>query len=250
VAVAALLVLTWAVLRSRERSPVAVASGAVAAGLYVARFASTGLVLFVPGFLPAAPVSAAGITGATRGRQAALAGAAVAVLAAVWLLQWRGQLLPQWGGRYVLLSGALLTVVGAVAFERRGGSPGVVAVVALALLVAVFSATWHAQRTRGVARAVAAVERVPGDVVVVSRIAHLGREGGAWYGNHRWLNANGDAGTSQAASIATLAGASRMDVVDLDQGQRPQDLQGWTLAGRRLIPYLGFHLVDTSYTRR
>jgi len=250
VVVAALLLFAWAVLHDKERSPLAVVRGAVATGLYLARFASTGLVLFVPGFFPAAPASAAGLTGASRGRQAAVAVAAVAVLPAVWLLEWRGQLLPQWGGRYVLLSGALLTVVGAAALERHGRTPGVVVLVALTLLMAVFSSAWHIQRTRGVARAVASIQRVPSDVVIVSRLAHLGREGGAWYGRNRWLSAAGDDGTSQSASIAAAANASRIDVVDLDQGQRAQDLGGWTVSGRRLVPYLGFRLVDTSYTRR
>jgi len=150
----------------------------------------------------------------------------------------------------VLLSGALLTVVGAVALERRGRTPGVVALVAMALVVAVFSAAWHAQRTRGVARAVASIERVPRDVVVVSRLAHLGREAGAWYGRNRWLNAAGDNGTSQAASIAARARVSRIDVLDLDQGQPAQELAEWAVAGRRLVPYLGFHFVVTSYTLR
>jgi hypothetical protein len=91
---------------------------------------------------------------------------------------------------------------------------------------------------------------VPRDVVVVSRLAHLGREAGAWYGRNRWLNAAGDEGTAQAASIAASANASRIDVVDLDQGRPPQDLDGWRVSGTRLVPYLGFHLRDTSYTRR
>jgi hypothetical protein len=241
-------VFTWAIFHGRERSPLAIVSGAIAGALYVSRFVKTGLVLFVPGVFPAAPVAAAGITGATRGRQAAVAVGAVATLPAVWLLQWRGQLLPQWGGRYVLLTGALLTVVGAVALERRGRTPGVTALVAMTLVVAAFSAAWHIQRTRSVARAVASIERVPRDVVVVSRLAHLGREDGAHYGRHRWLNADGDEGTAQAASIAAQARAPRIDVVTLDRGQPPQNLDGWHVQGRRLVPYLGFHLAVTSYT--
>ena len=42
----------------------------------------------------------------------------------------------------------------------------------------------------------------------------------------------------------------RIDVVTLDEGQRAQDLAGWDVAQRRRVPYLGFHLVVTSYTRR
>src|SRR5207245_1337534 len=85
VAVVALLVFAWAIFHGRERSPLAVLSGAVAGAMYLARFASAGLVLFVPGFFPSAPVSAAGLTGPTTRRQIAIAIAAVAVLPAVWL---------------------------------------------------------------------------------------------------------------------------------------------------------------------
>jgi hypothetical protein len=249
-AVIGLLVLARGVFRPQEGSLVSRAGAGVAAGLYIARFFPLGLVRFVPGFFPAAPISAAGLTGPGTARERAIAVAALAVLPGVWLLSWRGQLLPQWGGRYVLLSGALLTVVGAVALERSGWRrPAAALLVAFALLVSGFSAVWHVQRTRGVNRAVASIERVPRDVVVVSRLAHLGREAGARYGRHRWLNASGDKGTAEAAAIASVARAPRIDVVDLDQGQRAQALDDWRLAGRRRVPYLGFRLVVASYTR-
>ena len=250
VVVLALLAFTWAMFNDRERAPFTVLTGAVAVALYVVRFAKAGLVLFVPGVFPAAPISAAGVTGARTRQQIAVAGAAVVVLPAVWLLQWRGQLLPQWGGRYVLLTGTLLTVVGAVALERKTRTICTVTLVGITVVTAGFSAAWHIQRTRGVARTAAAVERVPRDVVVVSRLAHLGREAGAYYGRNRWLNAAGDDGTVQAAGIAAQANVTRIDVVDLDEGQRPQDIAGWTQSGRRQVPYLGFHFVVTSYTRR
>ena len=41
-----------------------------------------------------------------------------------------------------------------------------------------------------------------------------------------------------------------MAVVDLYQQQQPQNLAGWDVTGGRLVPYLGFHLVVNTYTRR
>jgi hypothetical protein len=221
------------------------ATAVMASALYAVRFASIG---FVPGFLPTTPVSAAGIVGSAPGRQRAIAVAAVAALPVVWALEWQGQLVPQWGGRYVLVSGALLTVVGAVALESRARTWASVLLLALAVAVSAFGAVWHAQRTRGVARAIAQVESAPRDVVIVSRIAHLGREGGAWYGRHRWLNASGDTGTVEAAGIAGAAGARRMDVIDLRSARKPLTLQGWSVTGDHFVPFLGFQLEVTRYT--
>jgi hypothetical protein len=222
-----------------------VAGGAVAAALYAVRFASVG---FVPGFFPAAPASAAGVAGPPPGRARALAVAAVAALPAIWLLQWTGQLVPQWGGRYVLLSGALLTVIGVTALEARPRSAAAGVLVALAFAVGAYGAVWHAQRTRGVARAIADIERVPRQVVTISRIPHLGREGGAWYGQNRWLNGGTATDTATAATIASDAGVGTIEVVELDQGDRPLAFDHWSETGHRFVPFLGFRLRVTRYT--
>ena len=247
VLVVVLLVVAAVALGRRIPSLSARAAGVTAAALYGVRFASVG---FVPGFFPTTPVSAAALAKPATARQRAIVVAAVVALPIVWALEWRGQLLPQWGGRYVLLSGALLTVIGATALESRPRTWALVTLVGLALAVSAFGAVWHAQRTRGVARAMTQIESAPRDAVIVSRIAHLAREGGAWYGKHRWLNASGDDGTVQAASIAGQAGASRIDVVDLHEtGHRPQALGGWRVSGERLVPFLGFQLDVVSYRR-
>ena len=120
--------------------------------------------------------------------------------------------------------------------------------VGLAVVVSGFGAAWHAQRTVSVARAISAVEAVPPDVVVVSRLAHLGREGGAWYGRHRWLDAETE-GTRRAAALAADAGSRRIDVVGVDDGVRAEELPGWRRVGTRRVPYLGVHLMVVRYQR-
>ena len=205
---------------------------------------------FVPGFFPAAPASAAGLATRSTARARMLVISALVAIPVVWLFEWRGQLLPQWGGRYLLLSGALLTIVGAFQLELRGWRSGGAAVlVVLALGVGLLSVVMHVERTRGVARALAQIERVPGDVVIVSGVPHLGREAGAWYGDHRWLSGTGRAGVIEAAAIARDEGAVVLEVVELDEGQRlsPAVLVGYRLVSGRHVSLLGFPLLVGQY---
>jgi hypothetical protein len=202
---------------------------------------------FVPGCIPAAPVSAAGLTGAQRGRQRAVACAALVALPAVWLLSWRGQLIPQWGGRYVLLTGALLTVVGAVALERVGWrQPAVIALVGLGVAVTAFSAAWHVERTNDVAAAFTRIDRAPDDVVIVSGVAHLAREGGAFYGDRRWLTSVTEQGLDEAVAVARRAGIARIDVIAT---RATPTLAGWRSVGVRRVDFLDVELTITRYAR-
>jgi hypothetical protein len=241
-----LLLVAWRALRREQVHLVDRIGGAVVIGLGAMRFVD-GLG-FVPGAIPAAPVSAAGVVGARSSRAQAVAIAAVIALPIVWLFQWQGQLVPQWGGRIVLLTGALLTVVGAVALEQAGWQrPLVGFLVAAALAATAYGAVWHAQRTRGVARAAVLVEREPGDEVIISSIAHLGREFGAFYGNHRWLRGNGRDGVRDAAAVARAEGASNIAVITLDDAKASPEVAGFRPLDSRGIPFLGLRLVLWRY---
>ncbi len=110
-----------AVLAVARRYPVA---WIAAAGLYVVR-ATQGLG-FIPGALAAVPAAAGARPTSLRAHVVALT--AVIAVPMVWLVQWRGQLLPQWGGRYLLLTGALLLVVASL--DWRPIAPAVVLTVA------------------------------------------------------------------------------------------------------------------------
>jgi hypothetical protein len=248
--VVALAVVGAAATGRLPRRPLTLAAGVVAVGLYAARWSESSPVLgFVAGLLAATPFAIVGVVAARR-RTAPLVVTALVALPLVWAFSWRGQLVAQWGGRYVLTSGALLVVAAAVALDARWRTLPVALLVAGAVLVSSLGAVWHVQRSRGVARAVAAIERVPSGTVIVSRLGHLGREGGYWYGNHRWLDADAPDGLAAASHVTRAAGAHRVDVVELVEGDRsPATFAGYRARGERTVSFLGFPLRVTTFVR-
>jgi hypothetical protein len=220
---------------SARRADLRLPASLVAGGLYLARFAQ-GLG-FVPGALAAAPAAVTARPATPRARVVVLG--ALLALPLVWLFQWQGQLVPQWGGRYLLLTGALLLVVASL--DWRAVAPAV----ALTVAVAGFGAAWHVDRTRDVAHAVRAVEAVPPDTVIVSGVAHLGREAGASYEHRRWLTAVDD--LDGAFDVARAMGATRLAVVTVQPLRRPP--AGYRPTGTRPVDFLGVRLTETSLER-
>jgi hypothetical protein len=207
-------------------------------GLYVTR-AAQGLG-FVPGALAGGPAAAAARPRGDRGLVVALT--AIIAMPMVWLLQWQGQLLPQWGGRYLLLSGVLLLIVASL--DVRQVAPAI----ALTVAVAGFGAAWHADRTTAFGRAVVAVNDVPRDTVVISTYAHLGREAGAVYGQRRWLTAYRRDDLAPALDVARRAGAARVAIVWLEGSVAPRPA-GWTPVGPvRRVPTLGSAFLERTFT--
>jgi hypothetical protein len=215
---------------------------------------------FVPGLFPAAPVAASGALALwsrgqrprspqtkTGSRMTAVTLTALLALPGVWTFAWQGQQLPQWGGRYELVTGVLLTVVGAVAVERAGGwrRPAAAMLAAVSLSVAGLAAVWHVERARDFARAVRLINHVSPDVAIVTTLPHLGREAGAFYGDRRWLAASDANDLPGALTVARNEGVSRVDVVAY--GGQPQVPAGWTLVGNRTIPLHGLQLGDYRY---
>ena len=256
VLVAALLVVGAHLARPAlvsERA--AIVAGAVAGLLYLFRFSSGPG--FAPGFVVAAPLAAVGVFAADSPKARVLLGTALGALPLVWLTAWSGNHLAQWGGRYLLLSGALLTILAVGAAHRVGwGRPPVVLVLALTVCVALLGAAWHIERTRTIARAVAVVEDRPVDVVLLSDAPHLARDAGAWYGDHRWLRTDRPGGVAATAATARQAGADDLATVQVVAAGAPEP-SAPTLAGFRLVgtpervPYLlGEHLLVRRYTSR
>jgi hypothetical protein len=265
--VAALALIGWLATR---RNSAAGRSTPKPGALEVGLLAATGIMLlarlkagagFVPGVLAAAPVAAAGAVSLARtpgrsrsaaspapSRSVLVAATALLALPLVWIFAWQGQQLPQWGGRYELLSGVLLTVVGAVAIERGGGwrRPAAAALVAVSVAVAGLGAVWHVERARDYARAARLINDVPPDVVIVTTLAHLGREAGAFYGDRRWLAVAGSGDLPGALDVARVEGVQRVDIVVY--GSLTTSLAGWRPTGRRKIPLHGFNLTVYEYS--
>ncbi|MEJ7846114.1 MAG: hypothetical protein WKF93_10765 [Acidimicrobiales bacterium] len=215
------------------------ALGGALVGIGYAMRAATGLG-FVPGTLPAAPMGVVALHRQRDGRARVLLIAATASLPLVWLFQWTGSLVPQWGGRYTLLTGALLVVLATVELEQRGWrSAGARAFVGLSVAVAAFGLLWHIQRTNEISATIEAIESAPADVVIVSTLDHLGREAGAWYGDHRWLTAATPTDLELAATVLVDLDVDRFDLVVAEAGDGPFNpppgMGGYELVGRRPV---------------
>lgn len=242
---------------------------------------------FVPGMLAATPIAAVGLaapggvgwrvlTGAGGGadleggerrleRRSLVLGVAVLAVPVVWAFQYPGGASPQWGGRYVLPSGLLLSVLGAVALSRLARWART-ALVALAVGVTLFGLAWLSVRSHQVARAAAALEQ-RSEPVIVARWAHLAREGGAFSGtvhDRPWLTAVSDDDLTRAGEIVRLAGLSRfayVDVIDADAvaGQvderdagipAPPAVEGFAARAEERLPWIsGLHLRVVTYER-
>ena len=194
--------------RDRTASDVrfAVALVAAAAVLFAVRAAQGGLG-FVPGLTAAWALAIGALAGSRAVRRRAVLPLAIALGAVpvVVLTQYRGGAAPQWAGRYLLPSGLLLTAM-AVANLRTLAKPVSRAMVAFAVAVTGFGVAWLAVRSHDVESTVQAIS-ARDEPVVVSAVAHLAREGGAFYdADMRWLTALGPAEAEEAAEVVRRAG--------------------------------------------
>ena len=170
---------------------------------------------FVPGLLVASPFAAAGLV-ALRHRSPSreLALLALGPLPLVWAVQFTGGAGPQWGGRYELLSGFVLTVVGVAAVSQQRRWVQVWAVV-LALAMTGFGASWMVIRTHTIDDASRQIAARP-EALVVSTWSHLFREGGAYYTpDRRWLTAETREQLDRALEIAREEGLDTIAIVSV-----------------------------------
>lgn len=238
---------TWRVARAPGDIGPAVLAAAGVGVLYLFRFAD-GLG-FVPGLAAATPLAVVG--GVLGWRTVAgryVVTVALVALPLVWATQFSGGAAPQWAGRYLLVSGLLLGVAGVVAlpalprWARAGG-------VGLAVTVTAFGVAWTSVRTHDFARAEAALNGRP-EPVLVSQIGHLVREGGAFYGDRRWLTAPTDADQRFAVGVVEAAGDTRFGLVQLSAGRVEPRFAGWRSTGSDELELVdGLRVTVTTYDR-
>jgi hypothetical protein len=224
-------------LAGRDRHRVALGAAAFAAGcvVYLVRFGQGWG--FVPGLLVASPFAAVGLLLAWRRPSLRLPAAiAVAALPIAWYAQYQGGADPQWGGRYILLSGTLLTVAGCVAL--RASQRAFIAVLVLAVVTTAAGVGWLSVRSRTVADGMATIV-ARDDQVVISRQPHLLREGGAFYDSREhWLTATTDAQLRDAVRVARRSGATELALTGgADQGA-PRTLDGYVRGATRRVPFI------------
>ncbi|MGH9152639.1 MAG: hypothetical protein ACRD03_09630, partial [Acidimicrobiales bacterium] len=203
---------------------------------------------FVPGLFAAAPLAVVGALrgwSATAGRLAA--GIALVALVVVNATQFLGGAAPQWGSRYVLLSGLLLTALGVASLgDLRAWAAR--AFVATAVAVTAFGLVWMSVRTHAFGSALQWLNDRP-EPVLVSRIIHLAREGGSFYGERRWLTAETDADQAFAVGVLGRAGVDRFGLVTRGVAPpEPEPVPGWRIVGHDSMPLVsGVDVYVTTY---
>lgn len=237
VVVVALVALGAWGMASRNRRHVALGAAAFAAGcvVYLVRFAQGWG--FVPGMLVASPFAAVGLFLAWRRPALQLPAAiACAALPVAWYAQYQGGADPQWGGRYILLSGALLTIAGVVAL--REAPRAFVAVAVLAALTTAMGLGWLSVRSHTTADGMAAIV-ARDDQVVISRQTHMLREGGAFYtADRHWLTATTPAQLREAARIARESGATELALVGGQDQAPPATLGNFTRGKTETVSFV------------
>ena len=216
------------VSRTDDSGP-AVIAAIGAAVLYLVRFSEGPG--FVPSLIAATPIAAAGLVlGWTSFAGRYLLGVGLASLPIVWATQFLGGAAPQWAGRYILVSGLLFGVTGIVALPRL--RPWAARTfIGMAVVVTAFGLIWTSIRTNDFAAALSALSRRP-EPVLVSRVGHLAREGGAFYLDSRWLTATSDAEQDFAVGVLEKAGVTQFALVELQEAGDTDAPDGWREIGR------------------
>ena len=231
----------------RDQRPAQVIAAVFVVILYLALVVQgTG---FVPGLVATTPFAAAGMVLAWKqvsGRVAAII--AIAGPSVVWLTDFTGGVLPQWGGRYILTSGLLLGAVGMARMEGAARWARQL-FVGLAVGVTVFGLVWMSQRTHEVADAGAWIAARP-EPVVVSNVQFWLRESGSYEPDHRWLTVDEPGDLDRAAGIVTDAGFDRFGLISLDQHGRPSpSVPGYHEVSQEVQTWLDVPFRYTVYAR-
>jgi hypothetical protein len=247
VLVIAIAVAAYALVKRDDRSR-RIASVAIitTAFVYVLRF-STGLG-FVPGMLTASPLAIAGIVLWRRNTATRwIVAIALGALPLVWVFQYSGGAGPQWGGRYMLVSGVLLAIAGVVALRNRVAL-GVF--LTAGVLVSACGVAWLSARTHAVADSfdyLAARD----DSVLISRERFLLREGGAFYTPElRWLLAASGRDLVQAFRVAGEAGYDEAALIQAPERPRPRELAGFSRGATERIDFFPNTPVTVTTYRR
>ncbi|MCU0268682.1 MAG: hypothetical protein MUF83_08545, partial [Acidimicrobiales bacterium] len=238
------LLARWSTRRGQRRLAV---GAAVLVGIVYLLRAVDGLG-FVPGMVAATPfVGVALGLGWDDVRSRLLLAYAFVPLPLVFAFQFRGGALPQWAGRYILLSGLVAGVVGIAASSRM--APWARRYVTLlAVGVTCFGLAWLSLRSHDVAAAGARFVERP-EEVLVSPDGFVPREFGAFYGERRWLSANPDT-LPTALDVLDRSGIEEWGLVEVAPPEQPRVFDGWVVAGVEEVPFLdGAPLTVTTYRR-
>ena len=156
--------------------------------------------------------------------------AAIAVLSLplVWMTQYTGGAGPQWGGRYLLLSGTILIAIATAAMTSDRATRILHGTALAGLAATLVGVVWTVERTHSFADAMATLADRD-EQVLVFHDPHIAREGGVLVLDERWLVATGEEARSEAADVLETLGVDEVGFVEHERGDVSLTLPGWTI---------------------
>ena len=224
------------------------AMAAVVAGLVLLWRLADGLG-FVPGLVAATPFAAAGLAlGFEREPARFTAWLALVPMPLVIAFQFVGGAAPQWAGRYLLVSGFLLAVVG-VAERHQMARWARTGFVVASVGVTAFGVLWLGERSHEIADAAERLQARP-EPVLISPNGFVPREFGASYGDKNWLASGNPDDLRFAVEVVGEAGRTDFAIVDLDTTSEPRSFPGWVATRSERVPFIsGVDVLVTTYER-
>lgn len=233
---------------SREEGHQVAVAGAVIAGLVLVWRLADGLG-FVPGLVAATPFAAAGLVlGVRHVATRFVLALAIVPIPLVIAFQFVGGAAPQWAGRYLLVTGFLLAVVG-ISERARMARWAQLVFIAMSVAVTVFGALWLVERSHQIADAAHRLQ-ARSESVLISPNGFVPREFGATYGDHDWLASGSSDDLRFAVEVVGESGRPDFALVDLNTTSEPPSFPGWRAVDTEIVPFIaGVQVRVTTYER-
>ena len=245
---ACLGLLAWRADRPREERRILWYGLAAISTFVVLDLAIDGM-RFIPGLLATTPVAAFGaVRGWTRRDHRVVALLAIAPLPLVWAVQYTGGVSAQWGGRYIMTTGTLLTVLAVVSCTSVQARATLCYVAAGAIAVTTIGIGWAIMRTHALADVARHIADRPEDVIVFEN-ASLGRETGPLVLDQTWLAASSPDKRAEAADLLDTIGVEEFVFVHYDDGRTDRDFPAWEIVAEEQLDLVNdLHLRITTWT--
>lgn len=217
--------------------PLAIAAGAVAA-LWVFDTIRDGLG-FVPGLAATTPIAVMALA-RMRGSADRLVLLAIALvpLPLVWIFGFTGGAGPQWGGRYILLTGAVLLAAAPSLFESDAIRPLFHRMLIASALITFAGVAFAGVRTHANADALREIADRDEEVVVFYN-PHRPREAGAFFHGQPWLAAHTDEERDEVGKVLLDQDISRFAMVGGWHDGDPPEVPGWEMVDSDVVFLLG-----------
>lgn len=194
---------------------------------------------FVPGMFAATPLAGIGLVRGWRpGTSRFVTLIAVLGLPLVWATAYLGGAGPQWGGRYILLSGLLLTVVAVVNLETPSAQRIGNLVAAGGFAVTLGGLLWSGVYTHQFASASRDLASRPEPVLVFGD-SHISRAAGTLAVENRWLAATDSTSRREATEVVVGAGFDEFGYVEVVHGPPTVDFEGWVHTAQEEVGLVG-----------